>query len=192
EKEIKKESPAETPSNTNATKEVVKKEAEKVTAVALYKGNKNKNSSSEGENGGKGDQGDPNGSPDVKYHGKKTGSGTGVGNGNGNGTGDGDGNGPGISKGNGKPNWDLAGRKNLRLPVPNTKFSEEGKVVVQIKVNQSGSVISAKAGVKGSTTSDPTLLDIAKKAALTAKFNENPDAPEEQIGTIIYNFILSR
>jgi hypothetical protein len=35
-------------------------------------------------------------------------------------------------------------------------------------------------------------LDIAKKAALTAKFNENPDAPEEQIGTIIYNFILSR
>lgn len=192
EKEIKKESPAETPSNTNATKEVVKKEAEKVTAVALYKGNKNKNSSSEGENGGKGDQGDPNGNPDVKYHGKKTGSGTGDGNGNGNGTGDGDGNGPGISKGNGKPNWDLAGRKNLRLPVPNTKFSEEGKVVVQIKVNQSGSVISAKAGVKGSTTSDPTLLDIAKKAALTAKFNENPDAPEEQIGTIIYNFILSR
>lgn len=192
EKELKKETPAETPSNANTTKEVVKKEAEKATAVALYKGNKNKNNNSEGENGGKGDQGDPNGSPDVKYHGKKTGSGSGDGTGNGSGTGDGDGNGPGISKGNGKPNWDLAGRKNLRLPVPNTKFSEEGKVVVQIKVNQSGTVISAKAGVKGSTTSDPTLLDIAKKAALTAKFNENPDAPDEQIGTIIYNFILSR
>lgn len=192
EKEVKKESPAETPSNATVTKEVVKKEAEKATAVALYKGNKNKSSKSEGENGGKGDQGDPDGSPDVKYHGKRTGSGTGDGNGNGSGTGDGDENGPGTSKGNGKPNWDLAGRKNLRLPIPSTKFSEEGKVVVQIKVNQSGSVISAKAGVKGSTTSDPTLLDIAKKAALTAKFNENPDAPDEQIGTIVYNFILSR
>jgi outer membrane biosynthesis protein TonB len=192
EKEVKKESPTETPSNATVTKEVAKKEAEKATAVALYKGNKNKNSKSEGENGGKGDQGDPDGSPDVKYHGKRTGSGTGDGNGNGSGTGDGDGNGPGTSKGNGKPNWDLAGRKNLRLPIPSTKFSEEGKVVVQIKVNQSGSVISAKAGVKGSTTSDPTLLDIAKKAALTAKFNENPDAPDEQIGTIVYNFILSR
>jgi outer membrane biosynthesis protein TonB len=193
EKEVKKETKTEIPPTTsNSVKEVIKKEPEKVAAVALYKGNKNKNSKSEGDKGGTGDQGDPDGSPDVKYHGKRTGSGTGDGNGNGTGTGDGDGNSPGIGKGNGKPNWDLTGRKNLRLPVPNTKFTEEGKVVVQIKVNQSGNVISAKAGVKGSTTSDPTLLDIAKKAALTAKFNENPDAPEEQVGTIVYNFILSR
>ena len=192
EKETKKETPTETKTTATVTKEVVKKENEKAAAIALYKGSKNKNSQSEGLNGGKGDQGNPDGSPDVKYQGKRTGSGTGDGNGNGIGTGDGDGNAPGVSKGNGKPNWSLEGRKNLRLPVPSTKFTEEGKVVVQIKVNQSGTVISAKAGVKGSTTSDPTLLDIAKKAAMTAKFNENPDAPDEQTGTIIYNFILSR
>jgi outer membrane biosynthesis protein TonB len=191
EKEVKKETPLETQPTAITTKVETKKEVVKVSPIALYKGNKNNTSKGEGENGGKGDQGDPEGSPDVKYHGKKTGTGTGDGKGSGTGSGDGDGNGPGIDKGS-KKNWDLAGRKNLRLPVPSTKFTEEGKVVVQIKVNQSGTVVFAKAGVKGSTTSDPTLLDIAKKAAMTAKFNENPEAPEEQTGTIVYNFILSR
>jgi periplasmic protein TonB len=191
EKEVKKETPVETQPTANTTKVETKKEVVKVSPIALYKGNKNNTSKGEGENGGKGDQGDPEGSPDVKYHGKKTGTGTGNGNGSGTGSGDGDGNGPGIGPGN-KKNWDLAGRKNLRLPVPSTKFTEEGIVVVQIKVNQSGTVIFAKAGVKGTTATDPTLLDIAKKAAMTAKFNENPEAPEEQTGTIVYNFILSR
>jgi hypothetical protein len=32
-------------------------------------------------------------------------------------------------------------------------------------------------------------LDAAAKAALNASFNEKPDAPHEQTGTITYNFI---
>jgi hypothetical protein len=57
-------------------------------------------------------------------------------------------------------------------------------------VDPSGRVIDAKPGVKGSNTSNPELLEIARKAALQARFNASDDAAEEQVGTITYNFIL--
>ena len=58
----------------------------------------------------------------------------------------------------------------LRLkPIYNVQL--EGKVVVDITVDQLGNVINAIAGVKGSTTLNSQLLKRAKEAALKTKFS---------------------
>lgn len=172
----------ETKAVSEVKKEEPKEEKPKVNAAALYKGKHETGSNAakgEGETNKPGDQGNPNGSKDSKYHGP----GGGNGNAPGNGT-DGPG---GDNKG---PIYKLTNRKAQNLPVPKSNFQEEGKVVVEITVDKNGNVIKAKPGVKGSTTADANLLSIAKKAALSAKFNASADSPEEQKGTIIYNFIL--
>ena len=126
------------------------------------------NSTGEGIAGGSGNQGDPNGSIDSKVRGK------------GGGTGD---------KGNGI-SYELGGRGFQKLPSPKYDYQQEGKVVVEVSVDRSGKVILAVPGVKGSTILDDYLLSVAKEAALNARFETKPDAPEIQKGTITYNFIL--
>ncbi len=135
----------------------------------------------EGTTAGNGDQGSLDGSRNTMYHGPGGNGGEGTGLGKGKGIDNGVG--PGIS-------FKLDGRKSSSLPIPKASFSEEGRVVVEIKVDQNGVVVSAKPGVKGSTTTNPQLMEIARKAALTASFNTNHDAPDVQKGTIIYNFFL--
>lgn len=111
-----------------------------------------------------------------------TGSGTGGGNGSGNGTGNGPGNGPGTS-------YSLGGRGAKSIPMPTYDEPDQGKVVVTIYVDKEGKVVRAVPGGKGTTVSNPSLWARAKAAALKAKFAKNPDAPEEQKGTITYYFI---
>lgn len=126
-------------------------------------GKTNSNSDSQGTTQGTGNQGSPEGST--------TSNGNGLGNGN---------------------DWSLDGR-NLQgsLPKPQYNSQEEGKVVVEIAVDQTGRVISAVPGQRGSTTLDAELCKLAKEAALKARFNANPTAPAKQIGTITYNFVLN-
>ena len=119
--------------------------------------------SSEGETGGTGDQGDPTGDQDAPDHYGNQGSG-----------GDGD--------------YQLGGRIPLSKPKPTYDCNEEGKVVVKIWVDQSGSVVRAEAGERGSTTAASCLLRRAEEAAKKTKFQGDPDAPDRQIGTIIYRF----
>ena len=88
-------------------------------------------------------------------------------------------------------NYNLGDRRPLDTPKPQYDCDEEGKVVVSIEVDQNGTVISAKAGVKGSTTSAPCLLQRAKEAALKTTWQADATAPNKQIGSIIYNFSLS-
>ena len=59
-----------------------------------------------------------------------------------------------------------------------------------IKVDRSGKVISATPGAKGSTTTESCLLEQAKIAALKTKWQAAANAPEKQVGKIIYNFSL--
>jgi len=87
-------------------------------------------------------------------------------------------------------NYNLIGRLPLRRPIPDYLCQKEGRVVVSIKVNRAGKVISAVPGAKGSTTTEKCLLDQAKKAALATKWQPAANAPEKQIGKIIYNFSL--
>ncbi|MBN1597688.1 MAG: energy transducer TonB [Bacteroidales bacterium] len=168
-KETKKEEPkpAETKPNEE---EKEKKEEEKKPTVdprAMYRG-RNTNSGStdsEGVSEGNGNQGSPTGSENATDRSL------------------------GISSGDGV-SFSLQGRNPLKLPVPNIETQKEGRVVVEIKVDRSGKVVSAVPGVKGSTTLDEYLLNVAKQSALASLFDNNPNAAYYQTGTITYIFKL--
>ncbi|MGC8823052.1 MAG: energy transducer TonB family protein [Bacteroidales bacterium] len=110
------------------------------------------------------------------------GSGVGEGEGTGKGKGIGAGIGDGIS-------FSLEGRAPVSLIKPRGNFQTSGKVVVEITVDPNGNVINAVAGVKGSTTLDEYLLQIAREAALASKFSTNPKSTVQK-GTITYRFVL--
>ena len=122
---------------------------------------------SEGNDQTTGDKGDPNGDPNAKSY---YGTGKGL---------DGDGN------------YLLGGRKALNKEKYVQDCNEAGKVVVSIEVDRNGKVISATAGVRGTTNNSKCLLEPAKRAALATRFNSDSNAPAKQIGKIIYNFSLS-
>ncbi len=85
--------------------------------------------------------------------------------------------------------WSLTGREANYLHVPDYTTQATGRVVVSITVNRQGQVIRATAGARGSTTTDEDLCRLAEDAARRARFDLQANAPEEQTGTITYNFI---
>lgn len=91
----------------------------------------------------------------------------------------------------GEPNAKLTGRSvNGTLPRPTYAVQASGKVVVEIWVDNYGIVQKAVAGAEGTTVTDKTLWQAARKAALGAHFNMSADAPAMQKGTITYVFNL--
>lgn len=124
-------------------------------------------SNSQGIAGGKGDQGKINGDPNSdSYKGNVgTGSGSGI----------------SISRG-------LKGRKITRLPSFQDDFSENAKVAVDIKIDAVGNVIGASIQPRGTTTGNATLKNIALQKARQLKFSPDDEGPEEQIGTILFDF----
>ena len=83
--------------------------------------------------------------------------------------------------------WNLAGRGiKGSLPAPSKDFKQEGKVVVQIRVNAAGQVVNAT--ISGGDVSDKTTQQLALDAAKKAKFTEGD---HDQIGTITYIFKLN-
>ena len=137
----------------------------KVNQNALYNGNKNNKGGSQGITGKEGNQGNPNGNPNS-------------GNYNGN-----------SPSGKGGPSYKLTGRNSKSLPKPNYNLTEEGIVVVEIWVDKLGNVTKTNAGARGTTTTDQQLWKLAVEAALRSKFDAKASAPEEQKGTITYNFV---
>jgi len=111
----------------------------------------------------------------------------------GNTTGSGDSQGTG-QKGNpighgssGGNEWTLSGRGiKGTLPEPSNNFKQEGKVVVQIRVNAAGQVVSAV--IKGGDVSDKQTQNLALDAARRAQFTEGD---HDQLGTITYIFKLN-
>ncbi|GAB4382148.1 MAG: hypothetical protein Kow0075_13950 [Salibacteraceae bacterium] len=65
---------------------------------------------------------------------------------------------------------------------------KHGTVVVEVVINRSGTVLRAKAGVTGSTTSDEYLLTKAEYACKGARFNEHMTGPIETTGTITIHY----
>lgn len=112
---------------------------------------------------------------------KGSGGSTGVGEGSGKGSG-GEGGGSGIS-------FSLAGRGSKSLPGPTATSPENGNIVVEIRVDQEGNVVFAKAGARGTTLwEDKNLWRRCEQAAKKSKFTAKPDAPELDPGTITYIF----
>ena len=157
----------EKPKKENPTEKAEEKEdpQPEVNTRALYPGKKTKASKSEGEKIGNGDQGSEDGDPNASAH-----SGGGIGT-------------NGIA-------FNLGGRTVAELKKPIYESQAQGTVVVTIRVNRYGKVINATPGAKGSTTTSGYLYARAKEAALLTTFDATPNAPEIQIGTIVYNFRL--
>lgn len=108
--------------------------------------------------------------------GENSGSGTSQGNGQ-----KGNPVGHGSSGGN---SWNLSGRGiKGTLPQPANTFNQEGRVIIEIRVNAAGNIVSAV--VKGGNISDKQTQQLALEAARKAKFTEGD---HDQIGTITYNF----
>lgn len=136
----------------------------------------NKTSGAFGKNGqsgsgyatsGKGFQGSPNGN---STSGAVTGSG-----GNGN-----------------TPSFSLAGRRPIgSLPSPNYSDQVEGRIVVDIVVTPDGKVISADIDIARTTISVRSMREAARKAALQSRFSDL-DAHDNQVGSITYNYKLTR
>lgn len=164
------EAPAlEKPKNTKPKQEKPAEEPKpQVNKRALFKGSNDPQAGgSEGITGQPGDQGKPNGLAGIKKY---------------------DGNG---GKGNGT-GYDLGGRGAKSLHRPNDDFSEEGIVVVDIWVNRQGNVTRAEVATKGTTLINSDMRQKAKQAALRSVFAADPDAPEEQHGTITYTFVINQ
>ncbi len=129
--------------------------------------NSGQSGNSEGNTQGGGDMGNPKGDNNAPH------------NGNGGSGSDG--------------NYILGSRKALEKPLPNYDCDEEGRVVVHILVNRSGTVIKAEAGrnipqgAKTNTTSS-CLKERARVAALQTKWQADSQASDLQEGYIVYNF----
>ncbi|MEZ5022490.1 MAG: hypothetical protein R2728_04370 [Chitinophagales bacterium] len=101
--------------------------------------------------------------------------------GNDNGTGQGNsGTGPALSG--------LGGRKWVKLPQVKDDSQKFGTVVIKIKVDKNGNIISSEFTLKGSTTSDQVLIQRAKDALKNAKISSNVNAASEEIGYVTFNF----
>ena len=165
------EAPAiEKPKNTKPKQETKPVEEPKPTVnqKALFKGSNNPQAGgSEGITGQPGDQGKPNGLAGIKKY---------------------DGNG---GKGNGT-GYDLGGRGAKSLHRPDDDFSEEGRIVVDIWVNRNGQVVSAEVATKGTDIISNSMRQKAIQAAKRSTFASDPDAPEEQHGTITYTFVINQ
>ncbi len=137
-----------------------------VNPRALYKGptKSEGQGQNEGQTGEAGNQGSEQGDPASENYEGRGGSGSGI-------------------------SYDLGGRGHKHLPKPAYTSEDQGRVVVTIWVDRTGRVTKANAGAKGTTVSDMQLRNLAKEAAMRAKFNPDPNAPEVQKGTITYNFI---
>ena len=139
-----------------------------VNQKALFKGNDTPQAGgSEGITGQPGDQGKPNGLAGIKQYDGQGGKGNGAG-------------------------YDLGGRGAKSLHRPNDDFSEEGIIVVDIWVNRQGQVTRAEVATKGTTLINNDMRQKAKQAAMRSSFAADPDAPEEQHGTITYTFVINQ
>jgi hypothetical protein len=178
--------------------EIVKPKVSNSTNDALSSILKGSKKGGDGDDKTAGNKGKSNGSLTATgYYGSGgTGGGTGGGNGTGSGIGNGSGYGPGSGGGSGGgagggSGYSLGNRKALSKPAPKYTCNESGKVVVEVSVDRNGSTINAVAGVKGTTNTAKCLLDQARIAAMNTKWDASSDAPEKQIGKIVYNFNLN-
>jgi hypothetical protein len=88
---------------------------------------------------------------------------------------------------NSSVSYSLKDRKDQHLPPPVYLCEENGKIVINIKVNASGTVFDTSVNKAASTSSNDCLIDSALEYARDARFNSASAA--NQIGTITYIFV---
>tara|TARA_R110000868_G_scaffold96107_1_gene264330 strand:- start:1436 stop:2284 length:849 start_codon:yes stop_codon:yes gene_type:complete len=98
----------------------------------------------------------------------------------------------GAGPGKGGVGYGLGGRGTPSKLIYKQDCNEAGTVVVRIEVNKQGQVIKAEPGIRGTTNTNPCLLEPAKKIALSHKWPADSKAPERQIGFVSINFDVSQ
>jgi outer membrane biosynthesis protein TonB len=96
------------------------------------------------------------------------------------------GSGKGTGTGNGA--WGLNGRRLSSPGAVKAECNDEGTVVVEVKVNKNGGVTNAKFSPSGSNTTSKCLQEAAIKSAYKYRWNDDANAPDGQIGFIVFNF----
>lgn len=98
----------------------------------------------------------------------------------------------GQGTGSGGVGYGLNGRGKASFKRLKQDCNESGMVIVKIVVNQSGNVVEATPGVRGTTNTAQCLLEPAKKIAMSHKWPSDSKAPTRQIGFVSVNFKLSQ
>lgn len=119
--------------------------------------------SGNGNTGTPGNQGDPNGDPNASRL-------------------------EGISTGDGRVAGGLGGRGVVNSPPVRENSQVAGRVVLKVCVAPDGSISTATYTQSGSTTANSKLVNAAVANAKRWKFKADPTAPQEQCGTITYDF----
>lgn len=96
----------------------------------------------------------------------------------------------GDGNGNGGLALNLDGRRFMIKPSISDKGQLAGKIVVQISVNKDGEIIDARPGVRGTTITNSELWAKCEKAVRSSKLNALASAPDIQVGTVVFTFIL--
>lgn len=83
----------------------------------------------------------------------------------------------------------LEGRYDVRLPIPVYKCQGNGKVVMDIEVNQEGYIVKFEIDRARSNIPEDCIMETAEKAARTTRFNAVSSGPSTQHGSLTYIFI---
>lgn len=95
----------------------------------------------------------------------------------------------GAMKGTTTVDYDLGGRRHEKMPKPSYTCIGSGTLVVKIRVNRSGKVISANIDASRSSYTEECMRDAAMTYVYRAKFEASATAPEPQDGTITYRYV---
>jgi hypothetical protein len=76
-------------------------------------------------------------------------------------------------------------------PVIIQNAQEEGDIALDIWVDASGAVVSTKYKESKSTSASNYLIDLARKAAKTTKYDKKPGASVEHVGYQVFSFTKS-
>ena len=152
-----------TPSTATPSAAVEKKPAAPtVNQNALYKGKANKGTGQgDGTGTTPGNQGSVNGDPLANNYGEG---------------------------GSGFGNTPIALRRFTNLVTPSDDGQRTGKIAVRISINKEGLVVNAVPGVKGTTLNDRELWQKCKEAVMGARLNQSANAPDLQVGVVVFNF----
>ena len=128
---------------------------------------KGKGNGSQGNKTGDGNMGDLSGTKSDNYLGKQTGLGS-------------------DSK-SGKIGSGLVGRKLSSIPDIVDQSNKTGRIIIKVKVDDHGNVVSGTYVAQGSTITDLDLISKCEKASRKAKFSPSEDK-ELDLGTLVFVF----
>jgi outer membrane biosynthesis protein TonB len=93
-------------------------------------------------------------------------------------------------KAGGGVSYSLGGRGFKGAPPIQGNLQESGRIVVEIIVDRQGNVVRVIPGARGTNITNADLIKRVVASARKAKFTPKADAPEEQRGTMTFEFVL--